>query len=150
MPSIIINEDYQSTYREKEVDDNIVFIPGSAITGPKNVPTLLSNINDLYNTFGKFSVEGNLSWIYAANLLKQGLKVMYYRVTATGIASAKVTVSTPTDVASVNMDQFEVIERYGGTFGNTLSLTIDSVSDYKVIKLYSNGILIETLPLLLS
>lgn len=142
MPRVNIVEIDKSLFRSRTSDNNnIVFVPGSAITGLPNTPVLLESYNDLVSNYGDDYPEGNLSYLYAGNLLQAGFKVLYYRVVpVSGVISASATIS------NMEKPQFKVSEIYGGTFGNSIKLTIDVASDYYIIKLTRNNKVIETLP----
>lgn len=85
MPKIVINEVDNTIYGKKEVtSDNIVFIPGTATTGPSE-PTLLASQADFKNIFGPTSPDSGTNtataWDYANNLLMLGMPVLFKRIT---------------------------------------------------------------------
>jgi len=97
MPYVKINETDNTIYRNVvSEDDNIVLIPGVAITGPTDVPVLCTSYIDFINTFGRQSPVTNsgsygTSWHYAANLLLAGMSVLYYRLGTDGLGNSLLT-----------------------------------------------------------
>lgn len=71
--------------------DNVVFVPGTAITGPSE-PTLCRTYEDFVATFGNSAPStgsfGN-TWEYASNLIIAGFPVLFQRITEAGEKSAK-------------------------------------------------------------
>lgn len=89
--SIIINETDNTLYGTRTADtDNIVFIPGSAITGPSD-PTLYTSYNDFIKNCGDHGCEGSLTWEYIANMLLAGFPVLFQRITHSGTATTSPT-----------------------------------------------------------
>ena len=144
MPSINIKEVDNTIYRSTENStNNIVFIPGAAITGPNNEPTLCESYNDFVTKFGSTSVSqstAGTSWDMAANILLNGFNVMYYRVVPeTGVARASA------DLIGLLVDGNNeteatigtVKEIYGGTGGNDLSFRITKTTNSAYLKVYS-------------
>lgn len=108
MPRITIKEVDSTKAGLTVTDDNVVYIPGYAIKGPVNTPTLCTNLDEFYDIFGEVPYEfrtnqtypdkftGNsiassssifakagdaeLSFIYATDILQAGLPVLFERV----------------------------------------------------------------------
>lgn len=88
MPSINITEKDNTVYGLSTVtSNNIVFIPGNAITGPSDAPVLLGSREEFIRTFGSSAPEGPTSertvcssWDYASNMLLAGFPVLFRRI----------------------------------------------------------------------
>lgn len=106
MPQIRINEVDSSTTSGLATTTNAVFVPGYAIMGPVNTPTLCNSVDEFERIFGNtpyYFEEDKSNWwgsntalkpvdaiirkgtaeksyIYAHELLEQGLPVIYERV----------------------------------------------------------------------
>lgn len=84
MPVINVTEIDRTTYTQNAVDvDNVVFVPGTAITGPDE-PTLCLNYDEFVEKFGDKAPDDNSSfgttWDYAANILLAGFPVLFKRI----------------------------------------------------------------------
>ena len=98
MAKIQIAEKDLTTAGQSALTDNIVYVPGYASIGPVNTPTLVRSYNEFVDLFGStpyrfkadqtltagsiFAHEGDLekSYIYAAELLRAGLPVLFERL----------------------------------------------------------------------
>lgn len=97
MPNISILEQDLTTAADSSVSDNAVYVPGYSIMGPANEPTLCTTLAEFKKTFGavpyvfkkaqniqgkKFTTAGDYekSYIYAAELVKAGLPVLFERI----------------------------------------------------------------------
>lgn len=129
--SIIINETDNTLYGTRTADtDNIVFIPGSAITGPSD-PTLYTSYNDFIKNCGDHGCEGSLTWEYIANMLLAGFPVLFQRITHSGTATtsptelvkhAKLDVRTSNNpTPNPNPSQIDFVVPSGDLLGKTVS-----------------------------
>lgn len=95
MPNIIIREvDLTTPGVNEVVTTNAAYIPGYAVTGPVNIPTLCETVEEFESIFGlmpyvfKNDQEGNIafkgdyekSYIYAKQILRAGVPVLFERV----------------------------------------------------------------------
>ena len=106
MPKITIREEDLTSAGVTNVSTNAVYIPGYAVMGPVNTPTLCESLDDFQAIFGtspylfranqswpegfddvatpdgNFAEEGDVekSFVMASELLRQGLPVYYERV----------------------------------------------------------------------
>lgn len=112
MPYVRINETDSTIHRNMvNTNDNIVLIPGTAITGPIDTPVLCESYKDFIATFGKTAPVNDIgtygtSWDYAANMLLAGMSVLYYRVgtSSTGtplVSYASADMTTDTNIETV-------------------------------------------------
>lgn len=152
MPSINIKEIDNTIFSSVENDsDNIVFIPGAAITGPNNEPTLCTSYNEFITKFGSAPVINSAtgtSWDMATNLLLRGFSVLYYRVVPTsGVAKATadlngIVVSTDSESGETTESEVPigtVTELYGGSGGNDLSYRIVKTATSAYFRVYSGA-----------
>ncbi len=110
--------------------EHIVYVPGYSEKGPINEPTLVRSIADFTALFGskpfKFK-NGELekSWIYASELIRAGLPVLYERVydTAKDVnnkAKYKIEIDGSLE------DYFIVEAKYVGSYGLEYKISITS------------------------
>ena len=152
MPTININETDKTLYGLNEnVSDNVVYVPGNAITGPSSSPVLLTSYSEFVNKFGSHGVEGSLTWEYVAGILLAGFPVLFKRIT-TGtdknslVKQAKLEVKY--DDSGFNPEgtktSFTVMERYGGTYGNSLSFYMERSFNDIIAKVKRGNVLVES------
>lgn len=97
MAKITITEQDLTTAGNSSVTENVVYIPGYATMGPVNTPTVCSTLAEFQKIFGttpyKFNAPQSLesvnfaqagdyekSYLYAAEILKAGLPVLFERI----------------------------------------------------------------------
>ena len=142
MPKILINERDLTTVVADNITDNIVYIPGYAITGPINTPTLCYTLEEFKNIFGElpykfknsysytmFASEaqptGNFilaedyekSYIYACELLRNGLPILYERVVS----------EDNKFIASTSFGSLIVKAKYYGSYGNNIQCILSGL-----------------------
>lgn len=145
MPSINIKEVDNTVFSSGNNNtDNIVFIPGAAITGPANTPTLCESYNDFVSKFGAtpptVGALTGTSWDYAANLLIRGFSVLYYRIVPlSGVAKATANLIgiSVVDTTESEVELGTVTELYGGTGGNSLSYRIVKTATSVYFRVYT-------------
>jgi hypothetical protein len=151
MPSITITEKDNTVYgAEKVSNGDTVYVPGSAITGPYDHPVLCNSYADFVNTFGDHGCSNSKVWNYVTGILLGGqLSVLFQRVAESGsltsnptklATSASVTVST---TGTTPVQLFKVEDIYGGTYGNSLSISMSKELTYIFFKVFYNGSLLE-------
>lgn len=158
MPTININETDRTLYGLNEnVSDNVVYIPGNAITGPSSSPVLLTSYSEFINKFGSHGVDDSLTWEYVAGILLAGFPVLFKRIT-TGtngteslVEKAKLEVKYSEDGDSITYDpkagtktSFTVVEKYGGSYGNSLSFYMENSFNDIIAKVKRGNILVES------
>lgn len=166
MPSITIREADNTIYGLSTVSsDNIVFIPGSATTGPSDRAILLGSVNELINVFGPSSPEGSDSvvgsaWDYAYGILYSGLPVLFKRITdlTSGTSKTALTETAEVDIMDGYTNNNTPLEnavkvatikaKYSGTFGNKLTVSIEVLPTSYYLKVYKSGSLLENIKLL--
>lgn len=110
MPYVRINETDSTIYRNTvNTNDNIVLIPGTAITGPIDTPVLCESYKDFITTFGKTAPVNDIgtystSWDYAANILLAGMPVLYYRVGTSSAGAPLLSYASATMTTDANVE----------------------------------------------
>lgn len=147
--AINITETDNTLYGTRSADsDNIVYIPGSAITGP-NTPTLYKSYNEFIKNHGDHGCEGSITWDYVANILLAGFPVLFQRITQTNTLSVSpVELTTKAKLEVKNEADTDIIltieDLYGGSYGNDLNISL--VQEYETIylRVYLKNKLLET------
>lgn len=148
--SIIVNETDNTLYGTRVADtDNIVFIPGSAITGTSKA-TLYTSYNDFVSNHGDHGVEGSLTWDYVANILLAGFPVLFKRIThAVGdnggdgtelVSHAKLDVKNRADTEII----MTFTDLYGGSYGNSLNIELKREYESVYLRVKLDQKVIET------
>lgn len=148
--SIIVNETDNTLYGTRVADtDNIVFIPGSAITGT-NKPTLYTSYSDFVSNHGDHGVEGSLTWDYVSNILLAGFPVLFKRIThAVGdnggdgtelVSHAKLDVKNRADTEVI----MTFTDLYGGSYGNSLNIELKREYESVYLRIKLDQKVIET------
>ena len=155
MENITIYERDISYIQSTEGLDNTVYVPGYAITGPVNTPTLCYSLSEFQNIFGivpytfennqeyknlsgfglstgnfKMKNEQELSYIYACELLNQGLPVLFERV----MSDTK----TTKFIYSANIDSngsLQIKSKYPGRYGNSITYKLENTDNANTYKL---------------
>lgn len=162
MPRININEIDNTVYSINNLtNDNIVYVPGNMPKGEYRHPVLLTSVEQFENEFGNYSPFGGHTYDYVKGLLLAGLPVLFRRIVAKNqdsdsesenerpeyfIKQATTTLYTSQEVdgQTVKTDQLIVTEKFGGSYGNTLSVTIRKQSQSLIFEVASNGKVIES------
>lgn len=132
MPNINIYETDNTTYGYNTVNNNnIVFIPGLAVTGPYDAPVLCTSYKQFVNTFGSYGVEQDLqegsSWDYATEMIEAGFPVLFKRIipeSAMAVATAEVAGSA---------GSITVKAKYPGSYGSKLGFFISYNDNNKLL-----------------
>ncbi len=144
MPKITISETDLTRAGTSEVLNNIVYIPGYAITGPVNTPTLCNTLNEFINLFGDeayifesdqtvnygsmknqiYAYKGDYekSYFYASELLNKGLPVLFERFMPSDKVdsrTAKLSINTTSD-----NKEFIISALYPGKYGSKIEYKI--------------------------
>lgn len=127
-------------------DDNWVFVPGNTITGDPNRFYQFTSLTEFQEACGTHGPENSRTYLYVAGLLAAGLPVLFKRITKNDKNPseikevAKATAEFTHTSGDEQITDFIVHEKYGGTFGNNLSVELfDSDSEWW-IKVYMNGL----------
>lgn len=130
--------------------DNWVYVPGPAITGEWKKPVALRSLDEFQKTFGTQGQDGTLTYEYASGILSAGLPVLFRRIAyvnqenvtddlieqfeegklpasvsaPVGVRRAKYYSTTSADEETDGTKQFKIVEKYGGSFGNNISVSL--------------------------
>lgn len=134
MPKVIINEIDRTQYNvTSNESDNIVYVPGSATTGPFDKPYLCRSITEFTSLFGIAGPNADeltiSSWEYAINLLNSGFPVLFRRIVGTVSDEGTYSLSEKasyefTDTSEPAVTQFTVTAINPGSIGNSISVTV--------------------------
>ena len=128
--------------------DNYVFIPGTAITGDPDVFYTFESLSDFQAACGTHGPEGSLSYEYVAGVLSAGLPVIFKRIASNNINEEEVQSAQKASVEITHTDSetqgkvsdIRILEKYGGTYGNNLSITIRNTGTAYYLDVYLNKI----------
>ena len=154
MPRVQITEIDSSIFSSNNNNsDNVVFVPGPAITGPFDAPVLCESYNDFVSTFGSTppvsdSTTGT-AWDYAANLLLAGFPVLFKRIYPSGVSKATAVLNGLDTVGATDVEVAigTVTEIHGGTGGNLLKYGIVNSNGYVYFRVFRGTTLIENIRL---
>lgn len=136
--------------------DNYVYVPGTSITGNYATPMVFTSLDDFINTCGDHSPEGSITFEYVSGLLSAGMPVIFRRIAKqkqdttpsqgeTIITSAQATVTvTHKDSQETTIQDAIFKERYGGTFGNEMSIVIRNENHAYYVDAYYKTSLLES------
>lgn len=158
MANIVIKEYDNTKFINRVITGlNTVFVPGWSDYGPSNEPVLVTSLREFYTKFGKsipktYKVENNkvvaepiyqdaaktvldVSWLMAANLLRLGFPVMFYRIDEDAVA------------ASLTESTMEIEALSKGSYGNQYLVEALVEGDKNKVKVYlgTKSSLLETI-----
>lgn len=149
--------------------DNWVYVPGASITGDWSRPVPISSLDEFRKNFGTHSPDGSITYEYVAGVLSTGLPVLFQRIACKDQASVKWTggvpilpIDTPkaecasytyshtktiedevADPITVTYDDIKVSEKWGGTYGNDVTVCIKPSANTYWIEVRYKGQQIE-------
>ena len=143
MPSISIYERDLTTGNSNELSSNIVYVPGYAVTGPVNTPTLCETLEYFQELFGyrPYTFKTNQdyptgsvyalkdtyekSYIYACELLRNGLPILFERHMPTAnIDTWTASLSSNDKITDAGVTLFDIQAKYPGSLGTTITLNL--------------------------
>lgn len=142
MPNITIHEKDISAIARTDVTTNTVYIPGYAVTGPVDMPVYCETLDEFKRIFGTspymfeansnypteiksdtiYALQGDYekSYIYASELVRNGLPIFFERVSNTNLSTAQADLLTPTP------EQYLKIQaKYPGRYGTAITYTLE-------------------------
>lgn len=131
--NITTNNQSRELTNSTTFEDNWVYVPGVAITGDYSRPYAFRSLQDFKDTFGYKGPEDSITFQYVTGLLNAGLPVLFRRIACYGqdtqdeveaVKHAKGYAKYPKDSATEESNMLLFEEKYGGTFGNDLHVTI--------------------------
>lgn len=138
MPKITILEKDLTTAGASELLSNIVYVPGYAITGPVNKPTLCRTLDEFKETFGSvpykflsnqiaygsniyaYAGDYEKSYTYAAELINRGLPILFERYISTNNIT-KFTASS--NVTTIDLKTLTLSAVYPGRYNEGIKCT---------------------------
>ena len=138
--------------------DNWVYVPGTTITGDPRTPMLFESLNDFIYTCGDHSPVDSKTFEYVAGILNSGLPVIFQRIAYTSeVVQGKIVktlavtraqasfkhAATSEDDPPASLIDFNVYEKWGGTYGNNMSVTMRNTSTAIWIDVYYGSQLLE-------
>ena len=132
--------------------DNWAYVPGTAITGDYKRIYAFESLDDFKNTCGTRGPEGSITFEYVSGLLNAGIPVLFRRIACTGQDTASETLGvtkaetylTHFDAdTQADVNDVKVTEKYGGTFGNDLNITIRNTGVAIYLDVYLKYTLLE-------
>jgi len=97
-----------------QISTTVLGMVGTATKGPLNKPTLITNVNQFIDVFGKPSID-SYGQIAALQFLERGNQLWYVRVAGQSVATASVTVK---DASNADVLQFDASSP--GTWANNV------------------------------
>lgn len=136
---------------------------GTAIKGNWSEPVKIRSLDEFKAQFGTYSPEGSMTYEYVGGLLSAGLPVLFQRIACVGQSSVDWANGVPVIGSDVDrarcathtishtvsgeggtettIDDCILNEKYGGTWGNTLSVNIKQVNNTIYITVKQNNAL---------
>ena len=145
MAKTTIYEKDVTTTPAKSVTTNAVYVPGYAITGPLDTPTMCNSYEEFVNTFGSvpyilkenqsydghniYAGDPEKSYLYAKELLFAGLPVLYERIATTQLSKTYAGTSIPVNaikywyIVPVSTEDGDTTDEQTTVSGQTIKLT---------------------------
>lgn len=132
--------------------DNWAYVPGTSITGDWKTLYAFTSLQDFKDTCGTQSPEGSITYEYVAGLLSSGIPVLFRRIACVGqdsdaetvgVTAASVTLTHTDSETGSTISDLKISEKYGGTFGNNLNVTIRDTGVAYWVDVYNKYTLLE-------
>lgn len=139
--------------------DNWVYVPGNTITGDWRRPYAFRSLDEFQKACGTRSPENSMTYEYVAGLLSAGLPVLFRRIayqnqdniteediasgSVVGVKRAKYEMSHLDEETGKTIKDLVISEKYGGSFGNYLTVTIKFSNNTYYIEVYYQNTLLE-------
>ena len=133
--------------------DNYAYVPGTAITGDWSQPLTFTSLDDFKNTCGTRGPEGSITFEIVSGLLNAGIPVIFRRIACVGqdtssqtlgVVKAEVIITHDGESPDSQINDVKISEKYGGTFGNDLSITVRNTTTAYWLDVYNNYTLLES------
>ena len=137
---------------------------GAAITGDWSRPVPLRSLDEFRKQFGTYSPDGSITYEYVSGILSAGLPVLFQRIACQNQKDVQwvngvpmVSNETPkaerayyiyahnegTPEAGLNTQDIKVSEKWGGTYGNKMSVCIRSSNNVYWLDVKYNSATLE-------
>lgn len=132
--------------------DNWAYVPGTAITGDWKTVYPFTSLDDFNDTCGDRSPEGSITHEIVAGLLNSGIPVLFRRIACVnqdtsseelGVTRAEVILSHYDSDESADHNDVKISEKYGGTFGNDMTITVRNSGIAYWLEVYLKYTLLE-------
>lgn len=113
--------------------DNWAYVPGTAITGDYKKVQPITSLEQFKSLYGSKGPEGSITFEYVTGLLSAGIPVLFRRIACTGqdtgsevagVTKAEVVLTHYDNDAQADVNDVKITEKFGGTYGNDLNITI--------------------------
>ena len=132
--------------------DNWAYVPGTAITGDYKKVQPLTSLEQFKNLYGNRGPEGSITFEYVSGLLNAGIPVLFRRIACTGqdtssevagVTKAEVTLTHFDSESNEDKNDVKITEKFGGTYGNDLNITVRNTGVAYWIDVYLKYTLLE-------
>lgn len=132
--------------------DNWAYVPGTAITGDWKRPYAITSLDDFKNQFGTRGPEGSITYEYVTGLLSAGIPVIFRRIACTnqdttneelGAKKAQTELPCTSTDSEEEISGVRITEKYGGTYGNDINITIRNTGIAYWMDVYLKNTLLE-------
>ena len=132
--------------------DNWAYVPGNTKTGDWKVVYPFTSLQDFQDTCGIGSPEGSSTYEYVSGLLSSGIPVLFRRIACVnqdtsseelGVTQAELTLSHHDETTDSDVNDIKILEKYGGTYGNDINITIRNTGIAYWIDVYNKYTLLE-------
>lgn len=132
--------------------DNWVYVPGTSKTGDWSKVHAFTSVEQFKETCGEGSPEGSITYEYVCGLLSAGLPVLFRRIACVGqdtesetlgVVAAEVMFNHFDAEANADVNDIKVSEKYGGSFGNDMSVILRDASTSCWLDVYVKNTLLE-------
>ena len=153
MPNITIHEKDISAIARTDVTTNTIYVPGYAVTGPVDMPVYCETLDEFKRIFGTspyifeansnypaeiksntiYALKGDYekSYIYASELVRNGLPIFFERVSNTNLSTAQADLLTPTPEEKY----LKIRAKYPGRYGTAITYTLEKDNDIYTLTL---------------
>lgn len=132
--------------------DNWAYVPGTAITGDYRKPYAFQSLEEFKSACGTHGPEGSITFQYVSGLLNAGIPVLFRRIacknqdTASeelGVTKAKLALTHHDSNTDSDITDATVYEKYGGTYGNDINISIKNTGTAYWLEVYLKYTLLE-------
>lgn len=132
--------------------DNWAYVPGTAITGDYKKVQPLTSLDQFKSLYGSRGPEGSITFEYVSGLLNAGIPVLFRRIACTGqdtsseavgVTKAEITLTHFDSETQADKNDVKISERFGGTYGNDINITIRNTGVAYWIDVYLKYTLLE-------
>lgn len=129
--------------------DNWAYVPGTAITGDYTKVYALTSLDEFKNVCGTKGPEGSPTFNYVAGLLNSGIPVLFRRIACVNQDGEEETLGVVpafhifTTAGENPKNLLRVEEKFGGTFGNDINISLRITTTAYWLEVYLKSTLLE-------